>query len=145
MLLGQHHLFLDKEYSVAFPQPLGQVLADGVYVTRGFEQDLLIMSEKVFQEIYERVVALNLTDPVARLLLRLILGHASRLEVDSSGRMRIPPDLADFAGLEKEIILVGQGDYCEVWAPAQWERQAANLRDVEANADRFAQLDLALS
>jgi len=145
MLLGQHRLSLDDEHSLTIPLPLRQVLAEGAYITRGFEQDLLIMSEKVFQEVYQRVVALNLADPMARLLLRLVLGHAARTEVDSSGRMRIPPELADFAGLEKEIILVGQGDYCEVWAPTQWERQAANLRDVEANSDRFAQLDLALS
>jgi DNA-binding transcriptional regulator/RsmH inhibitor MraZ len=50
-----------------------------------------------------------------------------------------------FAGLEKEIILVGQGDYFEVWAPAQWEKQSAILLDTAANTGRFAHLDLALN
>jgi MraZ protein len=86
---------------------------------------------------------LNLTDPLARLLLRLILGNASKLEMNESGRMLIPQNLASFAILEKDIILVGQGDYFEVWAPAPWEKQSTKLLDSDANTERFAQLDLA--
>jgi MraZ protein len=87
---------------------------------------------------------LNIADPAARLLFRLILGHASKLDLNASGQVFIPQDLLAFAGLEKEIILLGQGDYLEAWAPEDWEKQAANLLDTEANASRFAQLDLSL-
>jgi DNA-binding transcriptional regulator/RsmH inhibitor MraZ len=57
--------------------------------------------------------------------------------------MLIPQNLASFAGLEKDIVLVGQGDYFEVWAPAPWEKQSTKLLDADANTERFAQLDLA--
>jgi MraZ protein len=116
----------------------------GAYITRGFEQNLLIMSESVFQEIYKRVVSLNLADPRARLLLRLILGNAARLEMDETGQAVIPQDLKAVTGLEKDIILVGMGDYFEVWSPANWEQQSAALLDTAANSVRFAELDLAL-
>lgn len=144
MYLGQYRLFLEKDRYLVIPEPFRELFADGAFVTRGFEQNLLIMSEKIFKKIYKRVVALNIADPLARLLLRMILGNASRLDISAPGHVLIPEDLMSFASLEKEIILVGQGDHIEVWAPAQWEKQSTNLLDTEANAERFAQLDLAL-
>jgi DNA-binding transcriptional regulator/RsmH inhibitor MraZ len=58
--------------------------------------------------------------------------------------MRLPQDLLSFAGLEKEAVLVGQGEYCEAWAPENWDKQANVLLDTAANSARFAQLNLAL-
>jgi MraZ protein len=144
MYLGQHHLFVDSDRHLVIPKPIRVLFEDGAYVTRGFENDLLIMSDKFFQEIYKRVVTLNIADPLARLLHRLILGNASRLDISNSGHVLIPENLMLFAGLEKEIILVGLGDYIELWSPAQWEKQSTILLDSEANAERFAHLDLAL-
>src|SRR5512136_1372117 len=74
MLLGQHHVFINSDRLLIIPEPFRELFKDGAYVTRGFENDLLIMSDKIFQEIYKRVVALNIADPLARLLIRLILG-----------------------------------------------------------------------
>ena len=144
MLLGQYRLFLDDDRQVVLPEAFRKQFEDGAYVTRGFEQNLLIMSEREFQEIYKRVAGLNIADPLARLLHRLILGSASKLEPGASGRISLPQDLLSFAGLEKEIVLVGLGDYCEAWAPANWDNQTALLLDTAANSARFAQLNLAL-
>ena len=143
MFIGQYQSVLDNDRSLLIPSQFHGQLSEGAYITRGFEQNLMVMGNEVFQEIYNRVVSLNLADPLARLLLRLILGNASRLEVDESGRMIIPQDLATFANLEKDITLVGQGDYFELWAPSHWEKQSAKLLDTESNTERFAQLDLA--
>jgi MraZ protein len=145
MYLGQFHLDLDKDYRMVVPAGFRELFAQGAYVTRGFEQNLLVMSEQDFQERSKQVAALNITDPNARLLQRLLLGNAVRLEINASGQVLLPQELMTFAGLEKEIILVGQGDYFEVWAPAQWEKQSAILLDTAANTGRFAHLDLALN
>jgi MraZ protein len=145
MYLGQYHIDLDKDYRMVVPAGFRELFTQGAYVTRGFEQNLLVMSEQDFQERYKQVAALNITDPDARLLQRLLLGNAVRLEINASGQILLPPELLAFAGLEKEIILVGQGDYFEVWAPAQWEKQFAILLDIAANTGRFAHLDLTLN
>ena len=144
MLLGQYRLFLDDDHQLVLPEAFRDQFEHGAYVTRGFEQNLLIMSEKEFQEIYKRVAGLNIADPLARLLHRLILGNAAKLEISASGRISLPQDLLAFAGLEKDIVLVGQGDYCEAWAPVYWDKQTSILLDSAANSARFAQLDLAL-
>jgi MraZ protein len=145
MYLGQYRLNLENDRGLVIPAGFRDIFAQGAYVTRGFEQNLLIMSEGDFQERYKQLAALSITDPNARLLQRLLLGNASRLEMDASGHVLLPPDLISIAGLEKEIILVGQGDYFEAWAPSQWEKQSAILLDTTANAGRFAHLDLTLS
>jgi MraZ protein len=144
MYFGQHHLFVDSDRHLIIPEPIRPMFEAGAYVTRGFENDLIAMSDKVFQEIYQRVMSLNITDPLARLLLRLILGNASRIDMSTSGHVLIPENLMSFAGLEKEIILVGQGDYIELWSPAHWEKQSTILLDTEANSERFSHLNLAL-
>jgi MraZ protein len=144
MYLGQQQLSLKIDRHLVIPESFRDLFADGAYVTRGFEQNLLIMGDSVFQELYKRLAALNIADPLARLLLRLLIGNASRLEINASGQVLIPEDLMSFAGLEKEIIMVGQGNYLELWAPTDWEKQSIDLLNTEANAGRFSQLDLAL-
>jgi MraZ protein len=145
MLLGQYQLELTEDRSLVLPDQFGKTLGGSVYVTRGFEQNLLLMSEKVFEAIYQRVISLNIADPLARLLLRLILSNAARIDLDSTGKILIPETLASAAGLQKDVVLVGQGDYAEFWSPENWEEQAHSLLDAEANAARFSQLDLALN
>ncbi len=133
MYLGQYHLDLDKDYRMVVPAGFRELFAQGAYITRGFEQNLLVMSERDFQERCKQVAALNITDPNARLLQRLLLGNAVRLEINASGQVLLPSELMAFAGLEKEIILVGQGDYFEclgtcsmgktIRHPARYRRQ----------------------
>ncbi len=145
MFLGQFPLSMGDDRSVEIPESFREVLAHGAYITRGFEQNLLVMSEREFKETCQRVTSLNMADPSVRLLQRLILGSASRLDIDGNGRVILPDELAAFAGIQKVVILVGQGDHIEAWAPEAWEKQVCLLEDVETNSARFAQLDLSLT
>jgi MraZ protein len=143
MFLGLHTYFLDDDHYLTLPASFREAIAEGAYVTQGFERNLLILTGAAFQELYQRVIAMNIANPLARLLLRMILGNATPVEFDRAGRILIPDNLASFAGLEEKVILVGQGDYFEAWAPSMWETQSNDLLDTEANAERFAVLDLA--
>jgi MraZ protein len=145
MYIGQFQLNLEQDHSLVVPLSFRGLFAQGAYVTRGFEQNLLVMSEGDFLERYKQISALNITDPNARLLQRLLLGNASRLEIGASGLIKLPPNLMSIAGLENEVVLIGQGDHFEVWAPGEWEKQSAILQDTSANSERFAHLDLALN
>ena len=144
MLLGQVRSNLDENHALVIPPSFREVFRDGATITRGFDRSLMLISNTAFEAIASQAGALNITDPLARMLLRLILGNATQLDLDESGRVVLPQDLLASAGLEKDVILVGQGDYCEVWSPDEWSRQIADLMDGNANANRFAQLDLTL-
>jgi MraZ protein len=63
--------------------------------------------------------------------------------VDKAGRILIQKFLRDLVALGSEVILVGQGDYFEIWSPEEWQKRLDCIQDTEANAQRFAALDLA--
>ena len=102
----------------------------------------MVMTEAYFQQVYERINAMNLADPTARLLRRLIFSNAYPVEVDKVGRILMPQNLRQFIGLDGEAIIAGQGEYFEVWTSKDWNNQMIQIQDTEANNQRFSALDL---
>lgn len=111
-------------------------------MTQGFDRNLQVLTAGAFQEVYRRATALNITDPLARLLLRLFLGTAVELAVQDGTTCKIPGELKAYANLGEDLLLIGQGDYFEIWAPELWSQQEAQLRDSDANASRFSALTI---
>jgi MraZ protein len=85
---------------------------------------------------------MSLTDPTSRQLTRLMYSTADYVELDSAGRIRIPAFLRENASLESDTVITGVGEYFEIWSPDAWNPQADILKDSEANAQRFAALDI---
>jgi len=142
MFLGRYHHNLDKKGRLTIPVRFREALQEGAYLVQGFDRNLMVLTPPVFERIYHRVNALSMTDPVARQLKRLIFSAASPVEVDGAGRILIPPYLREAVALNGEAVVVGVGDYFEIWPPQDWQQQMNLLQDAEANARRFAALDL---
>lgn len=143
MFLGQFQHNLDDKGRLMIPARYRELLAAGAYITQGFDRCLMVMTDLHFRQVYDRINSMNPTDTSTRLLRRLILSNAYPVEVDKVGRILVPHNLREFLGLTNgELIVAGQGDYFEVWTPAEWQLQMDNLQDVEANEQRFATLDL---
>jgi MraZ protein len=143
MFLGQFQHNLDDKGRLMVPARYRDLLAAGAFITQGFDKCLMVMTDAYFAQVYERINAMNLADPTARMLRRLILSNAYPVEVDKVGRILVPQNLREFLGITSgELTVAGQGDYFEVWTPAEWKVQMDNLHDVEANEQRFSTLDL---
>lgn len=142
MFLGQYKHTIDDKGRLMIPARFRQMVGEGAYITQGFDRCLMLMTEAYFHQVYERISAMSLADPTARLLRRLILANAYPVEVDKIGRILLPQPLRQFLNLDGDAILVGQGEYFEIWAPQDWEEQMRLLQDTEANQQRFATLDL---
>jgi len=143
MFLGQFQHNLDEKGRLMIPARFRELLEGGAYVTQGFDKCLMVMTEAYFKQVYQRIEAMNLADPTARLLRRLILSNAYPVEADKVGRILVPQNLRAFLGVASgELVVAGQGDYFEVWTPATWAEQMALLQDTEANNVRFSTLDL---
>ncbi len=125
------------------PAPFRGQLSSKLFVTHGFDRNLLILTSDAFQEIYTSAKSLNIADPLARLLLRLILGSTYESGADPEGRMALSPELVEYASLKDEVLAVGQGDYFEIWSAILWDQQKSQIDDAETNASRFAQLNIA--
>jgi MraZ protein len=142
MFLGLHNTSLDAKHRLAFPARYKGTLAEGVYVTQGFDRNLLLLTSNAFEVVARQIKGMNMADPLARLLFRMILGSATRLELDNNHSVILPQELMDFANIKTDATLVGQGNYFELWTPELWKEQETSLNNVEANSHRFASLSL---
>ncbi|MEW6084757.1 MAG: division/cell wall cluster transcriptional repressor MraZ [Chloroflexota bacterium] len=143
MFLGQFQHNLDDKGRLMIPARYRDLLAAGAFITQGFDKCLMVMTDAYFKEVYERINGMNMADASARMLRRLILSNAYPVEVDKVGRILVPQNLREFLGVGSgELAVAGQGEYFEVWTPADWKTQMDKLQDVEANEQRFSTLDL---
>lgn len=94
---------------------------------------LLIYTLDEWEIIERKLMSLPNVDPKTREYQRLLLGHASEMEMDAQGRVLLPSLLRDHAGLEKEVILLGQGNKFELWSQAVWD---VNRPEMLASASR---------
>lgn len=143
LLLGLYTSILETDNRLSLPEGIQEKYKDGIYVTRGFDQNILILTVQAFEAIYNRVTALNLTDPLARLLLRMIFSSAHQTKGTNDGKITIPDPLMKYANLERETVLVGQGDFMELWSSDGWRNQEERLLNLKA--DQFSTLDLTTS
>ncbi len=84
------------------------------------EHCLLIYPEPLWEEIVPKIEALPMFNKKARRTKRLLLGHASTMDMDSSGRLLIPPTLRDHGRFDKNLMMIGQGKKLELWGLEQW-------------------------
>ncbi len=127
---------------MTIPARMRDLLSDGVYLTQGFDRNLRLLNEPAFNAMAEKINHLSETNPKIRLLKRLFFSSASRVELDSLGRVLIPQFLRDFAALESEAVVVGVGEAIEIWSLSAWQEQLSALSDSDANAQQFSDLDL---
>jgi MraZ protein len=142
LFIGQYSCVLKEGNRLSLPIGFCEFLKDGAYLIQGFDRNLLILTTDAFNEVYRRVTSISITDPLARLLLRLVIGTTSKLEVDNDKSVQLPPGLIHYANLNLDAVVVGQGDYFEIWSPELWARQESYLNDTEANAERFSTLTI---
>lgn len=142
MFLGYYTAQIKQSNRLTLPTGFHELISDGVYVAQGFDRNVLVLTKSAFEQLYQHITSLNIADPLARLFLRMFLGTASYTEVGTDGLLSIPEGLAQFADLTNKVVLVGQGDYFELWSTDQWEDQKKQLNDFQANAQRFSSFSI---
>ena len=141
MFLGRFDHAIDTKGRMALPARYRDHLADGVVVTRGFDSCLLVYPLAEWAPLAERVSGLSISDPDVRALRRLLFADAADIELDKQGRVLIPAGLRDYAGLDREAVVVGMHTFIEIWSPEQWSDERTALdRDGRAVAERLAEL-----
>ena len=127
MFRGVTALTLDSKGRLAVPAKFREVLqlrAGGkLVITADSALCLLVYAAPDWEPIQQRLMGLSSFNTRTRDLQRLLVGNASDVELDSAGRILIPPSLRKFAGLDKDVALVGQGARFELWDEAKWDAQ----------------------
>jgi len=92
-------------------------------VTLGLEKCLLIYPQPAWEQVERTLMDLPSLIPQSQLLQRLILGYATELELDSHFRFLLPSELRSVAKLDRQVMLVGQGNRIELWDEGRWNEQ----------------------
>ena len=125
---GVSELALDAKGRLAIPARHRDQLAgeEGrVIVTADHGGCLLVYPYADWQPIESQLMGLPSFDDKIRALQRLIVGHADEVEIDGAGRILVPPALRRYAGLDRRVVLVGQGRKLELWDEVKWQAQIA--------------------
>lgn len=141
MFLGRHGHNLDEKGRLALPARYREELRDGVVITRGFDNCLLVYPMAAWAPLAERVSALSIGDPDVRLLRRMLFANAADLMLDRQGRILVPAELRAHAGLDREAVVVGMHSFIEIWSPDGWAAQDELVeRDGASIAEKLAAL-----
>ena len=84
---------------------------------------VLIYPLPAWEQLEQEIQELPALNPAVRRFQRLIIGHATDLEFDSAGRVLLPQPLRNYAGLDKKVVLVGQGKKLELWSEDNWNAE----------------------
>ncbi|NCA91064.1 MAG: transcriptional regulator MraZ [Gammaproteobacteria bacterium] len=141
MFRGVSTLSLDAKGRLAMParyrEQLQACCAAHLVVTIDTDRCLLIYPEPNWREIERKLEKLPSFNPTARKLQRLYIGHAHDVDMDSQGRVQLPPELRQFANLDKRVALIGQSNKFELWDEDTWVAR----RDQWLNEEDLVELE----
>ena len=126
MFQGAAHLSLDSKGRLAVPARHREALlarcAGRLVITADYDKCLLVYPQPDWEPIRQTLMSKSNLNPRIRELQRHLIGYAEDIEIDAAGRVLISPVLRDFAALEKNVVLVGQGHRFELWDKEKWQQ-----------------------
>lgn len=135
MFLGTFTPKLDEKGRVILPAKFREELGDGLVITRGQERCLYVFSEQEFTELHERVRQAPITSKQSRDFMRVFLSGAHAEVPDKQHRVTIPGALREYAGLDRDLVVIGAGSRAEIWNAQAWQNyldeQEAVFSDIE--------------
>jgi MraZ protein len=136
MFLGTYSPRLDEKGRVFLPAKFRDELAEGLVITKGQERCLYVFSAVEFGRLTERLREAPLTAKGARDYSRVFFASAHDDTPDKQGRVTVPPPLRDYAGLDRDCVVIGANTRVEIWDATAWtayldgqEEQFASLSE----------------
>ena len=141
MFLGEYTHTIDSKGRITIPAKFRNLLAAGLVVTRGFDQNLMLFPLDGWQELAERIAQRPLSDEDVRAFRRRVFSGAVDLVPDRRGRILLPPYLREFAKIDGDVVIAGMFNYLELWGNEAW---TAVRDDIESDGDAARWEDLGI-
>lgn len=135
VFLGTHTPKLDDKGRFFLPAKFREELGGGLVITRQPDRCLAIFTPAAYQAAADRMIAGSSSLAKVRSVQRMFASGADSSTPDSQGRITVPEHLRNYAGLRREIVVIGALDHIEVWDAETWASYAA------AQEEAFAQMD----
>lgn len=139
MFMGQYNHSIDAKGRVIIPAKFRDKLGEAFVVTKGLDNCLYGYSQEDWEVFAQKIATLPITNKNTRMFNRFFLSGAAECEFDKQGRVLLPANLREFAGLEKDVVLVGSAGKIEIWSKERWdeanEAYEDNMDDIAANIE----------
>lgn len=125
MFLGEYQHSLDAKGRVILPMAFRGAIQEGLVLTKGQDDCLAVYPTDEWQKTSDRLNDAVRSNKKSRQFLRMWYSSARREDLDKQGRITIPEQMREFAGLERDVTIIGAGERIEVWDRDRWERVRA--------------------
>lgn len=136
MFIGEYNHSIDEKKRLSLPARFRKELGKTVVVTRGFDNCLVVYSQKKWEQVTEELKKISSNRAEGRMFSRFVLGGAIEAELDKLGRILVPDYLKQYAGLKKDVIVCGLSDKLEIWDMERW---LGYKKENEQNIDKLAE------
>ena len=139
LFVGEFHHTLDAKNRIFIPAKYRTALGDSFYITRKMERCLAIYSEAEWAKMTDKLN--TLPDSVVGAIKQFLYSKTVSVTPDGQGRIVLPPELMQYAAIEKNAVIIGVGDHLQIWSDALWSEKE-NTMDTAALMEQLRQLGL---
>lgn len=143
MFMGEYSHSIDPKGRLIVPAKYREALGLEFVVTKGLDGCLFVYPKREWESIEEKFRQVPLTTKDARKFSRFFFAGAAMVELDKQGRVLLPSVLREYAGLDKDVVLVGVLNRVEIWSKDRWE-DAGSYDDMDEIAEHMAELGLSI-
>ena len=141
--MGEYNLYIDAKGRLIVPSKFREQLGSEFVVTKGLDGCLFVYSHEEWQRIEESLREKPLTSKDARKFLRFFFAGAATCEVDKQGRINLPANLREYAGIDKEVVSVGVFSRVEIWSKERYQENS-DFDDMDEIAEHMADLGIGI-
>lgn len=141
MFIGEYQHNIDQKGRLAVPSKFRKSIGKGAVVTRGIDNCLFVYTRDEWKKLAEKLSNLPIGQKDARAFARLMLAGAMDVEIDSQGRITLPPYLREFAGLGSGVVVAGLYSRIEIWDTKKWNNYKTGAeKETERIAEHMGEL-----
>ena len=141
MFMGEYNHSVDAKGRLIVPSKFREQLGNEFVVTKGLDGCLFVYSQEEWKRI--ELTSLPVTNANARKLTRFFLAGATVCEVDKQGRILLPANLREYAGIDKEVVSVGVFSRVEIWSKERY-LENNDFDDMDEIAEHMAELGIGI-
>lgn len=138
MFMGEYQHTIDEKGRLIIPSRFRSGLGERFVVTKGLDRCLFAFPAGEWSALEEKLKSLPFTKADARAFVRFFFSGATECELDKQGRILLPPNLREYALLEKDVVVIGVSNRVEIWAKEEWEKyNQQSAQDFESIAENL--------
>lgn len=143
MFMGEYNHTVDAKGRLIVPSKFREQLGNEFVVTKGLDGCLFVYSNEEWQRIEQSFREKPLTSKDARKFMRFFFAGAANCELDKQGRILLPTNLREYAGIEKEVVVVGVLSRAEIWSKERYEADS-DYENMDEVAEHMAELGISI-